>query len=236
MRLPLSALLFLGLAAAQVQPQAAQLLERARQAHGGAALQGLRTYQETATIKTFVNGQLETQTRVVSYVDFLSQRLRLEYYDQEVLIQVVQVSPTEGIRWSQVGGLEDVRGGELTELRNGLNQTWYGLRFGGGGRQTARVLGQQTFQGVRGLGVEVQTRGAKTAYLLGAQNQLLAERYRSGADTLTVLYSDIRAVAGLRLPFAAKLYSNGELFAETQVTAARVNPAFSAQTFRPPNN
>jgi prolyl oligopeptidase PreP (S9A serine peptidase family) len=236
MKTALSLFMFFGLALAQIQPQAAQLLERSRQAHGGAALQSLKTYQETATIKTYVNGQLETTTKVVSYTDFLSQRLRLEYFDQEVLIQIVQVSPTQGIRWSQTGGREEIRGGELTELRNALNQTWYGLRFGGSGRQVARALDKQTFQGIQGQAVDVQTKGAKTTYLFNTQNQLVAERYKSGADTLTIVYSDIRAVSRLRIPFAAKLYSNGELFAETQVSEAKVNPTFTAQTFRPPNN
>ena len=235
---PLFILLSLGLAqvSALVSTQAVSLLERAKAAHGGAALGGLRTYQETALIKTFVNGQLESETKVVSFVDFMTQRMRLEYFDGEVLVQMVQVSPKEGVRWSQVGGREPIVGGELTELRNGLNQTWYGLRFGGSGRQSAKVLGQQTFQGVVGQAVELQTKGAKTTYLLNSQNQLVAERFKSGADSLTILYSDIRSVGGIKLPFAAKLYSNGELFAQTQVSEAKVNPSLNARTFQLPNN
>lgn len=84
------------LALAQVTPDAAQALEKMRQAHGGQALANLRTYREVATLTTFSGPQAEHTLTVVSYADFSSQRLRVEYRDGAKLLQVLQVSPAGG--------------------------------------------------------------------------------------------------------------------------------------------
>ncbi len=219
---------------AQVAPDAAQLLERMRLAHGGQALANLRTYQETATLTTFSGPQPERALTVVSYVDFLSQRLRVEYRDGPNLIQVLQVSPTGGQSWSMVSGRKALEPALAHELRSGLFQTWYGLRFGGARRELARLDGKRTFGDVSGQAVLVSTQGSKTTYLVDAQNRLVAERYQNSQGQLTVLYSDLRMVSGIRIPFQARLYSDGILFAEAKVREARVNPALGPETFRLP--
>lgn len=219
---------------AQVAPDAAQLLEKMRQAHGGQALANLRTYQETATLTTFSGPQPENQLTVVSFVDFPSQRLRVEYRDGANLIQVIQVSPAGGQSWSAISGSKALEPELAQELRSGLFQTWYGLRFGGTRRELARLEGRHTFGDVTGQAVVVSTQGSKTTYLVGAQNQLVAERYQNSQGQLTVLYSDLRMVSGIRIPFSARLYADGILFAEARVQGARVNPVLKPETFRMP--
>ncbi|MDT7919491.1 MAG: hypothetical protein RQ868_02735 [Meiothermus sp.] len=227
-------LMMSALAMAQVAPDAAQLLEKLRLAHGGEALASLRTYQETATLTTFSGPQVENQLTVVSYADFPSERLRLEYRDGPRLIQVLQVSPAGGQSWSAISGSKALEPALAKELRDGLYQTWYGIRLGGSGREMARILGRRTFGDVSGLAVEVGTQGSKTIYLVGSQNQLIAERYQNSQGQLTVLYSDLRLVAGIRIPFQARIYADGVLFAEVKVQQARVNPPLEPKTFRMP--
>lgn len=219
---------------AQVAPDAAQLLEKMRLAHGGQALANLRTYQETAILTTFSGPQPEQQLTVVSYVDFPSQRLRVEYRDGANLIQVIQVSPAGGQSWSVVSGSKALEPALAQELRSGLFQTWYGLRFGGAQRELARLEGRRTFGDVTGQAVVVSTQGSKTTYLVGSQNQLIAERYQNTQGQLTVLYSDLRMVSGIRIPFQARLYADGILFAEARVREARVNPVLGPETFKLP--
>ncbi len=219
---------------AQVAPDAAQLLEKMRLAHGGQALANLRTYQETATLTTFSGPQPEQQLTVVSYVDFPSQRLRVEYRDGANLIQVIQVSPAGGQSWSVVSGSKALEPALAQELRSGLFQTWYGLRFGGARRELARLEGRRTFGDVTGQAVVVSTQGSKTTYLVGSQNQLIAERYQNTQGQLTVLYTDLRMVSGIRIPFQARLYADGILFAEARVREARVNPVLGPETFKLP--
>ena len=171
---------------------------------------------------------------VVSYVDFPGQRLRVEYRDGDRLIQVLQVSPEGGRSWSAVLGGKNLEPDLAQELRNGLYQTWYGLRLGGQGRELVRLDGRRTFGDVSGQAVVVRTRGVQTTYLVGPQNQLLAERYRNSQGWLTVLYSDLRPVSGVRIPFWARLYADGTLFAEARILEARVNPDLRPEVFKIP--
>ncbi|WP_297852938.1 hypothetical protein [Meiothermus sp.] len=219
---------------AQVAPDAVQLLEKMRLAHGGEALANLRTYQETATLVTFAGPQPEHKLTVVSYVDFGSKQLRVEYRDGANLIQIIQVTPTSGQSWSVISGSKALEPELAQELRNGLFQTWYGLRLGGSGREQARILGQRTFGDVSGTAIEVTTQGSKTTYLVNAQHQLVAERYHSSQGQLTVLYTDFRGVSGILIPFQGRLYADGALFAEVRVQEARVNPVLRPETFRMP--
>lgn len=228
------AVMLFALGLAQVAPEAAQLLEKMRLAHGGPALASLRTYQETATLTTFSGPQPENQLTVVSYADFPSRRLRVEYRDGSKLIQVLQVTPAGGQSWSVVSGSKALEDELAQELRNGLFQTWYGLRLGGSGREQARLLGRRTFGDRTGTAMEVTTQGSKTTYLVNAQHQLIAERYQNSQGHLTVLYADLRRVSGIQIPFQARLYANGTLFAEVKVQEARVNPELKPETFRMP--
>ncbi|RDI96497.1 hypothetical protein DV704_01370 [Meiothermus sp. QL-1] len=221
-------------AQAQVAPEAARMLDRMRLAHGGAALAGLRTYQETATLTTFAGPAPERSLTVVSYVDFTRGWLRLEYRDGTRPIQILQVTPSGGESWSMEGGRRRLEPDFARELRRGLHQTWYGLRLGGSGREMAQLLGQRTFGDLTGWALVVRTQGSQTTYLVDRQNRLLAERYESQQGQLTVLYADWRVVGGVRIPFRARLYSEGVLFAEVRVREALVNPPLGPETFRLP--
>lgn len=223
-----------GLAYAQVEPAAATLLERARAVHGGAALGNLRTYQETATLTTFTVGQPEHTLTVISYVDFTAQRLRLEYRDGNSLIQVIQVSPQSSQSWSAQHGTQTL-GHELAkDLHDGLYQNWYGLRLGAGGRQSAWLGGEQTFADAKGQTVTVSTRGAKTSYLFDEQGRLRAERNDNSQGRTTVVYGDLRRVGGVLIPFQARIYADGSLFAEAKIKEARVNPPLGPATWKMP--
>lgn len=80
----------------------------------------------------------------------------------------------------------------------------------------------------------MRTQGSQTTYLVNSQNQLIAERYESTQGTITVLYADLRRVSGVLIPFQARLYANGVLFAETRVQQALVNPPLGSKTFQLP--
>ncbi|GEM85446.1 hypothetical protein MGR01S_00710 [Meiothermus granaticius NBRC 107808] len=213
---------------------AGTLLERAKAAHGGAALSNLRTYQETATLTTFQVGQPEHTLSVVSYVDFKAERLRIEYRDGRTLIQVIQFSPQAAQSWSAQRGTQPL-GAELAQdLRNGLYQNWYGLRLGSKGRQEMQLEGEQTFADVTGLTVRVRTQGATTTYLFDSQGRLRAERTDNSQGRTTVVYGDLKSVEGVLIPFQARLYANGALFAEAKIKEARVNPPLGPATWKMP--
>lgn len=224
----------LGFAHAQASPDAAKLLEAARSAHGGQALVSLRTYQEKATLIAYEQGQETNRMTVVSYVDFLFGRMRLEYRDGDHLIQVIQVSRTEAKSWSELQGTHPLEPQQAQDIRDGFYQTWYGLKQGGGGRDAARLEGNKTVAGVSGKAVSLKTKGVTTTYIFNGQNQLIAERYRNSQGTLSISYSDLRAVSGVKIPFQASIYADGMLFAEIKILEAKINPVFPSKTFNLP--
>ncbi len=224
----------LSFAAAQVNSQAAKLLEAARSAHGGAALANLRTYQETATLITYTQGQESGRLTVVSYVDFLTGQFRIEYRDGDNLIQIIQVSRAQAQTWSQQRGTHSLEAALAKDIRDGFYQTWYGLRLGESGREVVRLEGTRSFAGIKGKAVAVKTKGVETTYLFDEQSQLVAERYRNSQGTLSVGYSDVRNLGGIRIPYQASIYADGFLFAETKVVSAKINPSFASNTFKMP--
>lgn len=222
------------LAAALATPEATRLLDAALAAHGGAALANLRTYRETATLTTYATGQPENTLIAVSYVDFRAERLRIEYRDGDTLIQVIQCTPRQSQSWSAQTGLKALNPELAKDLRDGFYQNWYGLRLGGTGRETARLGGVRAFADARGQTLEVSTKGAKTTYLFNAKNQLLAERFESSQGRSTVVYGDLRPVSGILIPFQARIYSGGTLFAEAKVREAKVNPVLGESVWKMP--
>jgi hypothetical protein len=219
---------------AQSQIEALRLLEQAREAHGGQVLANLKTYQEKSRLTSFQGGQVARELTIVSYVDFVSQRLRIEYYDGNTLVTFYQVGPKEAVAWSQTEGKDSLGADQAQEFRSGMLQNWYGLRLGGSERESARLEGTLSFGTATGRAVAVKTLGVKTTYLFNAQNQLIAERYGADRDLITIIYGDTRPVGGLKIPHKVELFSQGVLTAEAKVVEARINPTFTAQTFKAP--
>lgn len=228
------ALLALAQGDKQVEKGAAQLLEQVRTAHGGPVLVNLKTYSETATLLTYQAGAPGPQITVVSLVDFEGQRLRVEYRDGPNLIQIIQITPEANQSWDAQKGTHALGEEMAKDIRSGLYQSWYGLRFGGAGRDAAKLEGERSFADVKGQAVSVSTKGVQTTYLFNAKNQLLAERYGSSQGLTTVVYGDLRPVGGVLIPFQARIYADGRLFAEAKIKEAKVNPGLAADAFKMP--
>ncbi|GIW30796.1 MAG: hypothetical protein KatS3mg071_0970 [Meiothermus sp.] len=219
---------------AQVAPDAAELLNRMRQAHGGAALEQLRTYQETITLTLFSGPQPQARLTVTNSIDVLAQKVQVEYRVGSNLVQAILYTPEGGQIWTAESGRRALEPALADDFKNSFYQSWLGLRFGGTGRELARLEGMRTFGDVRGRAVVVRTRGTQTTYLVDEQNRLVAESYRGSLGDFTAYYDGFRSVSGLLIPFQGRVYVNGVLFAEIQVQEARVNPTLGPETFKLP--
>jgi len=227
-------LLLATLGQAQVAPEAAQLLEQMRQAHGGQALRDIRTYQETVTLTFFSGPQPQARLTATSFVDFQAQRIKLEYWAGPNLVQVVLFTPEEKQFWTAETGKRALEPGLAKDIKDSFYLSWYGLRFGGAQRELARLEGQRTFGEVRGRAILVRTQGTQTTYLLDERNRIVAEAYKGSLGDYTVYYNDPRLVSGILIPFQGRIFLNGILFAEIQVQEAKVNPTLSPETFKLP--
>jgi hypothetical protein len=227
-------LLMATLGQAQVTPEAVQLLEEMRRAHGGQALRDIRTYQETATLILFSGPKPQVRLSVTSFVDFQMLKIKAEYRMGPNLVQVVLFTPEGGQIWTVEAGRRALEPRLAKDFKDSFYQSWYGLRFGGEQREMARLEGLRTFGEVRGRAISVRTQGTQTTYLMDERNRLVAEAYTGSLGDFTAYHSDLRLVSGILIPFQGRIFLNGILFAEVQVQEAKVNPKLSLETFKLP--
>jgi hypothetical protein len=219
-----------------VAPRAAELLEKAKTAHGGAALEGLKTYKETATLQYFAaNGSVAAEIVGVSVVDFAGERLRLEIRQGNQIAQIQQVTPTEAWTWSTQTGVVRLPNTQAKPLRDALNQGWYGLRLGGKGRESASADGALSFADQKGEGVTVTTKGSKASYLFNANGVLIAEKTGvAQIGEVVTVYGGYRAVNGVQIPFEGVGYVGPAKFYAAKTSDAQVNPSLNDADFAQP--
>ena len=228
----------IALGQASVAPQAAELLEKAKATHGGAAFDGLKTYQETAELTYFdEKGKVAAKLNVVVKVDFTADRVRYDFLQDGKPVAIQQYDPKGSSSWDPKSGTLKLPKAEAESVRSSLYQGVTGLKYGKN-REAATADGPGGMLELKGDLVSLTTKGIKTSYLLDANGVVLSERNSSPQlGSLISTYSDVRDVNGLKLPFASKTYAEqakNALFAESKTSEIKVNPTFTAADFEMP--
>ncbi|MCX7802395.1 MAG: hypothetical protein N2313_05170 [Meiothermus ruber] len=232
----------LGLAWAQVSPEAAQLLERARSVLGGAALTNLNTYREVTTnIYYLPDGKEESRIVTLLLVDFGNRRVRLELYDPESLnapnpipLALQQYSPQESFFWSRETSLRPLPQDQREILRSSLYTGWLGLKYGSSNRERASVT-QGSLRNQAGRLLTVSTQGWVSTYLFNPDGLLLGERLSiPGVGESITFFSNYRLVQGVRLPHNWENYVGGVLAARGEVMEVEINPVLGEVDFFKP--
>jgi hypothetical protein len=238
MKLALFTALALGSTLAQdaIAPKAADLLEKAKTTLGGATLENIKTYREATKLTYYApNGSVGIEINAVTLVDFTTERLRLEVSQNDKIIEIDQVTPTEAWAWTQKTGTIKLPNAQAKPLRESFYQSWYGLRFGSKNRDAASADGPQTFATQKGEAVTVTTKGTKATYLFDPSGGLIAEKSQVAqvGEVITV-YGAFRAVDGLQIPFEGTGYVGTQKFFAATVNDAKINPALSDADFAAP--
>ncbi|AGK04591.1 hypothetical protein [Meiothermus ruber] len=232
----------LGLAWAQVSPEAAQLLERARSVLGGAALANLNTYREVTTnIYYLPDGKEESRIVTLLLVDFSNRRVRLELYDPESLgssnpipLALQQYSPQESFFWSRETSLRPLPQNQREILRSSLYTGWLGLKYGSSNRERASVT-PGSLRNQAGRLLTVSTQGWVSTYLLNPDGLLLGERLDiPGVGESITFFTNYRSVQGVRLPHNWENYVGGVLAARGEVMEVEINPVLGEVDFFKP--
>jgi hypothetical protein len=221
---------------ASVAPKAAELLEKAKTFHGGAALEGLKTFQETADLTYFNDkGQVAAQLTGVVKLDFATERVRVEIFQAQNLILIQQYDPKGS--WDPKSGTLKLPKAEAETVRSSLYLGVPALKFGKN-REVATADGPGGMLELKGVLVSLTTKGIKTSYLLDPSGLALAARHSSPRlGSLITTYSDVRDINGLKLPFVSKSYleqAKNALFGASKTTEAKVNPVFTIADFEMP--
>ncbi len=230
------------LALAQVSPEAAQLLERARTVLGGTALANLKTYREVTTnIYYAADGKEESRIVTLLLVDFANNRVRLEIYDPLSLSQanpiplaLQQYSPQESFFWSRETSLRPLPAKEREILRSSLYTGWLGLKYGSTNRERASVS-QGSLRNQAGRLLTVTTQGWVSTYLFGSDGLLLGERLIiTGVGESITFFANYQTVEGIRVPQKWENYVDGVLAARGEVMEVEFNLTFTEADFFKP--
>jgi hypothetical protein len=223
---------------ASVAPKAAELLEKAKATHGGAALDGLKTYQEAADLTYYDDkGKVAAQLTGVVKIDFVTERVRVDILQAKNVVAIQQYDPKGSSAWNPQSGTIKMPKAEAETVRSSLYQGVIALKFGKA-REAAAADGPGSMLELKGDLVSLTTKGIRTSYLLDPSGVVLSERYSSPQlGSLITTYSDVREVDGLKLPFASKVYmeqAKNALFGESKTNEIKINPVFVATDFEMP--
>jgi hypothetical protein len=94
------------LASSQAQDGAAQIFERAKAAHGGAALENIITYRDSGSISYFdEKGQVTVKLEYKQLYNFSNNTVRFEYFQDKKVVQILQTTPSLAWGWTQQSGV-----------------------------------------------------------------------------------------------------------------------------------
>ena len=136
------------LAQTAIAPKTLELLEKAKITQGGQALEGLKTYQEKATLSFYQNGVVAGALDGLSVVDFSKELVRLELSTAGNLAQIIQVAPNDAWTWTEASGTVKLPAAQAKPIRDSLYQGIFALRFATNGLDAASSNGTVELPGM----------------------------------------------------------------------------------------
>ena len=203
------------------------LLERARVAHGGAALDKIRTYTERGESTVFVNGQSAVLS-VTSSADVTAQTVRAEYAVNGQRALIAQVSPAEAWQWSAQTGVQPMAATDAADLRSAFFTGWFGLR-GSVKPDKLEVIAVASSQALR-----VTNKGLAVTYSFDAAGRIATQTAQTADGEVIVRQSDYRQVQGVWIAFLSESFLNGQRTRTDRTLEVQINPVLGAETFAKP--
>ena len=219
------------LAQTAIAPKTLELLEKAKITQGGQALEGLKTYQEKATLSFYQNGVVAGALDGLSVVDFSKELVRLELSTAGNLAQIIQVAPNDAWTWTEASGTVKLPAAQAKPIRDSLYQGIFALRIATNGLEAASSNGTVELPGgVKGESVTISTKGAVSNLVFDTDGTVVGSK---DEDSNSV-YSDFRMVDGIKVAFSSKIYQGTELSIDNATSNVLINPSFSDKTFTKP--
>jgi hypothetical protein len=239
----------LALAETPIPASVAPTLERAVSAHGGSALENLRTYREDYVINATVLGVGVYNFRVKASVDFAGRRGRLEFFNNGSLESIYQTTPQATQTWSKKDGLKPAdatltpKAGEPFTFSTPIKAGVLGLLAIGKTRDEKLFYDASLeVQGVKGPAIQREGKRYVVTYVFGADGTLDVEKSvftndKGEKSEFTLVYDKFKTVNGVKIPVGGAIYSSqipGFASAKLEVTDVDVNPSFEASDFKMP--
>jgi hypothetical protein len=230
------ALLFTSaLAQTSIAPKAADLLDKAKVAHGGDALESMTSYRDIGTYTVYQNGVVAGELEAIQILDFDGERVRVELKAGGAVVQILQATKDEAWTWTQAAGVVNMPKADAKSIFDGLNQGLFGLRAGSQNRDSAKLEGVVNLgNGLSGESLTVFTNGAEANYVFDKSGLWIGGKTTSeGQEVMTVL-GDYKVQDGVKVPFSSKTTTAGKPFIDIALSSVQINPDLSDDDFAQP--
>ena len=225
----------LGVTSSVAQDSAAQIFERAKAAHGGAAIEALQTYSDTGSLSLYQNAQLVGKFGFTQKYDFKTMTARIEVTLEGQPVVIQQVSKDPAWQWTPQSGVVSLPDAQAKPLRESFYQGFFALRAKASGLTDLKSDGLVKLSDlVSGAGISFKLNGVDNSFVIGNDGVILGGKTVVDGATVVSLQGDNRVVSGIKLPFSTKSSSNGQPVTELETSAAQINPTFTDADFAQP--
>lgn len=200
---------------------AVSLLKKANLAHGGKALDDLKTVKAAGQVAGI---------GATTLLDVSARKLRVELRVNNQLTLVEQLEGDAGWQWRN-GRKTPLPPGRVNEMSRVFTTGILGLRSA----NLATLPAPRIAATKNGMtSVTYQAGGTTFVLILNTDNQLVGEGTTINQLTTTVLYADLKPVQGVVLPFTERQVTGAQKLS-IQYTDYQLNPRFDTAVWNIPN-
>jgi hypothetical protein len=223
------------LASSQAQDGAAQIFERAKAAHGGAALETMTTYRDAGAINVFnEKGEIAGKIDYKQIYNFANSTVRFEYFQDKKLVQILQTTPNQAWGWTEQSGVVRLPAAQAKPLRDSINQGLFAFRAKTADVKDLKALGNVKIGNGEGTLLNFNVAGILNAPIIAADGTVIGGQVNINGVLTESVSSDFRTVDGIKIAFVTNAFVNKQRAFETVVNNAEVNPTLSEADFAQP--
>jgi hypothetical protein len=197
------------------------ILQKANLAHGGKALDNLKTVRLQAAVGAMSIKQL---------IDILQQKIRIEFYKGDKLTGVEQLEGGTGWQWVN-GKVTELPAARIKEISATFNTGILGLR--NEKLKNITVQSAEINEDDKMKTVTVKINGQIYAWLFDTDNRMTGEANNGGGMEHMSISRDFRTISGIVLPYTGIEKHGGQSFT-VNYSSIIINPAFTQKDWGKP--
>ena len=236
------------LAASTLAPAANALREKSIEAHGGQALENLKTYREDFSMNATILGVGVYNFRIKATVDYVGERGRLEFFNNGTLESIVQLTKDGTVSWSKKNGTKNEKnarkpGEEFTFSMPFKSGVLGLLALGKLEEEKVTAVENLEIEGVRGKAIVRTGKQYEVTYILAPDGSIALEQAKYQGEKadqkseFSLIYNKYKTVSGVKIPVSAVIRSSqipGIASANLEVKDVDVNVALTDADFKMP--
>jgi hypothetical protein len=222
-------------ASSQAQDGAAQIFERAKAAHGGAALESMTTYRDAGVFSYYdEKGQVTAKLEYKQLYNFTNSTVRYEYFQDKKMVQVLQTTPSLAWAWTEQSGVVRLLPAQAKILRDSIYQNIFFLRAKATDLKDLKASGTVKLGNNEGTLLNFTLGGAVNAPVIAADGTIIGGQITMGEAVLKSVSSDFRSINGVKIAFASSATVGVQPVFDNKLESAEVNPPLTEADFAQP--